>query len=154
MSITLYRFHDMLYYMVVTMTTVGYGDISPTVATSQVLFILMEIIIFSVLPMQFSEFSKVNNLTSEYARARYQQSRREVKHILLLGDSQPDAISMFLKECFHSDHGAMETDVVIMRTDPPSEEIKNILKGQHTQFESRVFYLQGNPLNHKDLDRC
>jgi hypothetical protein len=28
-NVTIYKFHDMLYYMFVTMSTVGYGDISP-----------------------------------------------------------------------------------------------------------------------------
>jgi len=41
----------MLYYMVVTMTTVGYGDICPTTMPSQMLFIIIEIVIFSVLPL-------------------------------------------------------------------------------------------------------
>jgi hypothetical protein len=127
----------MMYYMVVTMTTVGYGDICPTTTTSKYLFIMIEVVIFSVLPIQFGEFSKVNSLTSEYARSKYQRSQRDVKHVLLLGDSQPNAISTFLKECFHSDHGAAETDVVIMRTEPPSEELMQLL----TQFVSRVFYL-------------
>ena len=37
-----------------------------------------------------------------------------------------------------------------MRTGPPSYEIKQILK----QYDSRVVYLQGSPLNHYDLSRC
>ena len=151
---SLYQIHDMLYYMVVTMTTVGYGDISPTTFQGQMLFVLIEIVVFSALPMQISEFSKVNSLTSEYARAVYQQQRRDVKHILLIGDSQPDAIRTFLKECFHSDHGAAETDVVIMRTEPPTDEIKQIISESQSEFESTVFYLQGNPLNHNDLERA
>jgi hypothetical protein len=40
----------MLYYMVVTMTTVGYGDISPSTTYSQLLFILIEVVTFSVIP--------------------------------------------------------------------------------------------------------
>ena len=28
-SLSIYQFHDMLYYIFVTMSTVGYGDISP-----------------------------------------------------------------------------------------------------------------------------
>ena len=47
----------------------------------------------------------------------------------------------------------METDVVIMRNGPPTEEIDSILKN-NSQYESRVVYLQGNPLNHEDLMRC
>lgn len=54
----------------------------------------------------------------------YIKSDRETKHILLLGDGQYDAIDYFLKECFHADHGAIDTDVVIMRTGKPDEEFK------------------------------
>lgn len=91
-----------------------------------------------VIPYQYTEFLKANNLTSLYARQKYQPNRREAKHILLLGDSQADAVRTFLKECFHSDHGPMETDVVIMRTDPPSEDMMSILCGE---YKSQVFYL-------------
>jgi hypothetical protein len=46
----------------------------------------------------------------------------------------------------------MDTDVVIMRSGPPSEEFNQILK--NPKFDSRVVYLQGSPLNHNDLRRC
>ena len=121
-------YHDMLYYMIVTLSSVGYGDISPVTIEGQYLVILIFIVFIGVLQKQISDFSKVNSLTSEYSRAEYLKSRGDIQHILLLGDSQPDAINTFLKECFHQDHGAMETDVVIIRRDPPSEEINHILK--------------------------
>ena len=44
------------------------------------------------------------------------KSDGDTKHILLLGDGQYEAIECFLKECFHEDHGDMDTDVVIMRS--------------------------------------
>jgi hypothetical protein len=69
----------------------------------------------------------------------YIKSDRETKHILLLGDGQFDAIDYFLRECFHADHGATDTDVVIMRSGPPDEEFNQILK--NPMFDSRVFYL-------------
>jgi hypothetical protein len=63
-------------------------------------------------------------LSSEYSRINYLKSDGDTKHILLLGDGQYEAIEYFLKECFHEDHGAMDTDVVIMRSTQPSEEFK------------------------------
>lgn len=146
------HYHDILYYMIVTLTSVGYGDICPKTIQGQYSVILIVIVFISVLQKQISDFSKVNSLTSEYSRVEYIKSQGDIKHILLLGDSQHDAINTFLKECFHSDHGAMDTDVVILRSGPPTEEINNVLK--NPQFESKVIYLQGSALSHEDLRRC
>ena len=77
---------------------------------------------------------------------------KNIEHVLLLGDSSHEAIDMFLKECFHSDHGGVDYEVVIMRTGPPSEEMNAILN--RTEYESRVHYLEGSSLNHDDLKRC
>ena len=85
-KVRLQFFLEMIYYMVVTIATVGYGDICPTKPPSMILFIFIEIVVFSVLPIQYSEFSKANNLTSLFSRQKYQPSKREAKHILLLGD--------------------------------------------------------------------
>ena len=127
-DITIYEYQDMLYYQIVTLTTVGYGDISPSTLQGQYLFIVFFSVFLLVLNKPISDFSKINSLTSEYSRVSYIKSKSDIQHILLLGDSCPDAISTFLKECFHSDHGAMETDVVIMRSCPPSDEINQIIK--------------------------
>jgi hypothetical protein len=78
--------------------------------------------------------------------------KKESKHIILLGDSTPDAIKTFLTECFHSDHGITETNVVIMRNHPPSDELISLIKSP--SFQSKVTYLEGNPMNIIDLKRC
>ena len=70
----------------------------------------------------------------------------------MLGDSSHEAIDMFLKECFHSDHGGLDKEVVIMRNGPPSEEMTVMLN--KAEYLSRVDYLEGSPLNHEDLKRC
>jgi hypothetical protein len=95
----------------------------------------------------------VSNLTSEYARKSYHTNgKKDTKHILLLGDAPPDAIKTFLTECYHSDHGITETNVVIMRNHSPNEELMSILK--MSNFESKVTYLEGNPMNVNDLKRA
>jgi hypothetical protein len=94
---------------------------------------------------------KVRSLTSPYGRNFY-SSQKDDSHLLLLGDSHPDAILTFLTECFHSDHGNQDIEVVILRDREPSDEVNNILN--LPQFESRVIYVKGDPLNNEDLKRC
>lgn len=110
--------------MVITISTVGYGDIFPFTWYGQLLVIIAILTIITFFPKLWSEFSKVSNLTSEYARKSYSaHNKKEPKHILLLGDSPPEAIKTFLTECFHTDHGIVETNVIIMRNHPPNEEM-------------------------------
>jgi hypothetical protein len=73
-------------------------------------------------------------------------------HLLLFGDAPIEAIKIFLQEFFHQDHGFTQMNLVIMRNNPPSEEMNALLK--QPQFASRASYIQGNPIYHKDLQRC
>ena len=119
----------MLYFLIITITTVGYGDIYPHTTYGQMLSIGIIFVILSFIPKQISEFSKVNSLISPYSRISYSKNgNSKSQHILLLGDAPIDAIKIFLQECFHPDHGYSETDLVIMRNGPPSEEINVLLK--------------------------
>lgn len=115
-------YHDMLYYMFVTLSTVGFGDICPGTDIGKAMYVVSWLVMILILQKQISEYSKVNSLSSEYSRVNYPKKDSEVKHILLLGDSQPDAVDYFLKECFHADHVSNDIDVVIMRSEPPTEE--------------------------------
>jgi hypothetical protein len=97
--------------------------------------------------------SKVSSLVSVYARKSYsKKGKNDAKHIVLLGDSPPEAIKTFLTECYHSDHGHTETTVVIMRKEPPGEEMNIIINSPN--FDSKVVYIEGNPMNSFDLQRC
>ena len=142
----------MLYFIVITFTTVGYGDVSPKSVIGQYAIVIFMSCFIATVQKQLGEFSNVNNLSSEFSRKSYIKSRKNIEHVLLLGDSSNEAIDMFLKECFHSDHGGIDKEVVIMRNGPPSEEMNEMLN--RAEYESRVYYLEGSPLNHDDLRRC
>lgn len=103
--------------MIITLTTVGYGDIYPRTVTGQMLCVGVIFVILMLIPTQLSELSKVNSLVSVYARKAYSgnKTNKNAMHILLLGDAQPDAIKTFFSELFHPDHGFSETHLVLMR---------------------------------------
>ena len=121
------KFLDMIYYTVVTTTTAGYGDISPQTIAGQVFFILYFATMIVVAQMRISEFIKVHSLTSQYGRVKYEGSK-DKNHFLLLGESQTDVVTTFMNECFHTDHGKNETEIVILRESEPTAEINHILK--------------------------
>ncbi|CAI2380858.1 unnamed protein product [Moneuplotes crassus] len=145
-----YTFHEMIYFMIVTMTTVGYGDIFPFTDAGRLLIILTIGVMLGLLPTQFQELLKVQSLTSKYARFSYKKSKKDSRHILVLGNAPPDDIRTFLDECYHPDHGQADINVIIMRNSSPTKEMVDILK----PHSGRAIYLEGNPLNHKDLKRA
>lgn len=51
----LLQFVDVFYYMIVTLTTVGYGDIYPHSPQGQLVLILILIVLLSVIPVQIGE---------------------------------------------------------------------------------------------------
>jgi hypothetical protein len=124
-----YEFHDMLYFLIITITTVGYGDIYPHTIYGQFLSIGVIFVILVLIPKHFSELSKVNSLISVYARKQYSnKGRANAMHVLLFGDAPPDAIKTFFSELFHSDHGFQETDLVLLRTKQPNDELNAVIK--------------------------
>ena len=86
------------------------------------LFISFFIALMVVLPGRVQELQKMSSLTSTYGRIGY-KGDKDKEHFLLLGDSEPDAIETFLSECFHSDHGRQETEIVVLRDSEPDERI-------------------------------
>ncbi len=151
-DLSLLSFHDMLYFMIVTISTVGYGDISPRHDVSKVIVVFTLLLMLALIPAQTQDLIKVTSLSSSYTRISYQSHGDDTHHLLLMGDVSFNTIRMFLEEFYHQDHGASEIHMILMQSTPPTEDFVGLLN--LPQYESRVIYLQGNWMNFHDLKRC
>eukprot|EP00347_Sterkiella_histriomuscorum_P022282 403331035 len=141
------KFHDSLYFVVVTLFTVGYGDYYPSTIFGRI--IVMFIIIFTIIliPQQTNELLRLMNLQSRYRRTAYKSV--EVKHILVTGSLGLQALKNFCDELFHEDHGSQATNAVILQQDDPKPEMELFIQ----KYGMFLTYLAGNPLNSRDLMR-
>ena len=95
--------HVSLYFVIITLLTVGYGDINPTNTISKC--IVMFIIVFTIffIPKQTNELLRLMSLQSRYRRLQYKHT--EVRHICVTGYVGLQALKNFCQELFHVDHG-------------------------------------------------
>ena len=122
----LYRFHDVLYFEFVTLTTIGFGDITPASDLGRLSTIGTIVIIIAVIPALYSKLAIVFSLSSTYSRQSYNKMSNKTKHLIILGDCGPESYEACLQELYHEDHGNVNFDTVIMQTEPNEEMIKMI----------------------------
>ena len=148
---TLYKFHDILYFEAVTLTTIGFGDITPKSDLGRLTVIITVGIVIAVLPALYSKISKVFSLNSKFSRIRYTKNSKKPKHLVLVGDCGPESFDACLQELYHEDHAKVDFDTVILQIKPNEEMLKIF---QRKSYRNNVFYLVGNVSDHKDLERA
>ena len=103
-----------MYYVVVSISTVGYGDISPSSDLGR--FAAMCIICFAIIfvPQQTNELIEKMGILSVYARRRY-KPRANTQHVVICGDLRTTFLNEFFNELFHEDHENMNLNAVILQ---------------------------------------
>ena len=97
------QFHEALYYSVVTLSTLGYGDYYPSDTWGRCTMTVFLLFTFFYVPYQTSKFFVLRSLVSAY-RGSYNDERR---HIVICCDAACASIGNFLEEFFHPDHGVV-----------------------------------------------
>ncbi|EFA75699.1 hypothetical protein PPL_10752 [Heterostelium album PN500] len=144
------KFHQTIYFLVVTLTTCGYGDIHPSNAVGQ-LTITFAICIGAVLiPYQVS---KLLDKFSAYSPYKRDLSNRNLHgHILLCGEINFTSLLEFLTEFYLEKYGQLKKTIVILNNNPPSDQLKILL--MHPFYKNRLYYLEGSPMLESDLKRA
>ncbi|KAK3264364.1 hypothetical protein CYMTET_26887 [Cymbomonas tetramitiformis] len=146
--------YQMFYWMVTTVSTVGYGDYAPTTVLSRgciCIFIPLGVIFFTVITGQVVELQE----TAASGRGRLHLKRGASPHAILAGGAVTSVstvtVRSFLEEILHRDR-PVRPHVVIFSSDPINDGMRNLLK--EPWLKGHVTWLRGHPVNPQDLARC
>ena len=143
-------FPELIYFVMVTMSTVGYGDYFPETTTGRIFitfFILGGLAFFAItLP------ALVDIAVNFYRRTQYSKfdTRRVPQHVVVCGHITASSAEEFLNDFLHEDHGDKHTHVLFLHPNHPEEKLRTVLRSYYT----RVQYIVGSVLNGRDLLRA
>ena len=138
------------YFIMVTFSTVGYGDISPATASGRavmILFIILGLAFFAaILP------TIVDVASGFYTKRQFAKfdTTRVPQHVIVCGHITAFSAEEFLKDFLHPDRGDTQTHVLFLHPERPDPDLKNVIRSHYT----RVQYIVGSVLNGKDLQRA
>ena len=144
-------YHHYIYFIIVSLTTVGYGDIMPISVLSKFTMVFFVIFILAVIPSQTDELISLSNAQTIYERKKY-ISNPDIPFVVLLGHIELDILKSFCEEYFHSDHGQFYRHIVILMNEYPSKAFEYfLLENDNNKF---IYYLQGDPMKNENLLRA
>ncbi|PRP77001.1 cation channel family protein [Planoprotostelium fungivorum] len=143
-------FHDALYLITVTFTTVGYGDLSPHTAEGRVIMIVLILISFFVLSYQTSLLISAISEKSPYDSGLPKPRAVSRKHVVIFGEFTVITIKEIFREFLHQSHRSHNRIVVYSPHEPP-KEIQQILKVPF--FQQNVTWLRRSSDVQNDMQR-
>jgi hypothetical protein len=149
-------FIQMFYWMITTISTVGYGDYSPTTIPSQlviVVFIIGGVMVFGVETGDLLELK----LMVDNGRGAYIPPKKYDRHIILTGSGASRLSSMletFLLEVLDPQGSADVPNVVILSEAEYDPALKAFVQMKlPARGDQKVFFLRGSALSAGDLER-
>lgn len=139
---------DLIYFVVVSISTLGYGDIAPVSTDGKFLISFVILLTFIVVPIQISRMSKIISSHTDYSSS-YTEAKQH-PHVVITGHIDVEMLSVFFGEFFHPSNLNWNEKIVILNPSPPAVEVKKMLN----THESKVKYIVGSPMLDEDLDRA
>ncbi|KAL3662581.1 hypothetical protein V7S43_012434 [Phytophthora oleae] len=142
------QFHNSLYFVLVTVSTIGYGDVTPRTVLGHIFVIVVIIGIFTIIP---AEVNKLNALAKQSNLWDKEVAVKSSGHVIVSGyNLSATTVLEFLQEFFHPSRGSIHLDVVFVSDDPPLPELLSILEKQ--KYRRRTSYIRGSLM--KERDQC
>jgi hypothetical protein len=140
-----------LYFMIITIATVGYGDITPSNSLTRVLVCLTILIGFILVPIEATVLGSM--ISSKHSYDGKLGRRIRGSHVVFLGQAASSRVLQMMDEFFHSDRGVIGTSFAVVALTPsePPRELLRLSLASHTRGQFRVF--RGLPSRDSDLQR-
>ena len=143
-------FHVSVYWMVVTMATVGFGDLSPKSVESQMAMTIVIIVAWFVVSVSLAKLIYAINTVNNYDGAlRWREEGAQ--HIVVSGAVSPDSLDHVLRELLRPERGRTETRVLVLLPVAPSADMLAVVRDP--RYVVNVQVLVGSLLHKADLRR-
>uniref|UniRef100_A0A7E4ZRB9 Potassium channel subfamily T member 2 n=1 Tax=Panagrellus redivivus TaxID=6233 RepID=A0A7E4ZRB9_PANRE len=141
-----------LYFVIVTMSTVGYGDLHPDWWMSRLYVIILICVAFCVLPSKIEALSQTWKEREKAGMDYTKGFARGEKHVVVtITHLDADFIADFLNEFYaHPKHAGYL--IVLLSPSELDNRMKLLLK--IPLWSHRVLYVRGSALKDDDLDRA
>ncbi|KAG5508700.1 hypothetical protein JIQ42_08489 [Leishmania sp. Namibia] len=144
------EYFDMVYMMLLTFSSIGYGDVTPRTVQGRLLMIIGIGIGFSyfVPILQYVADLGVYHLSYAY----YTTWFKRTDHVVICGNLGYNELRMQLKNIFAEYRHYLNMSVVLLLREQPSAQVLLLLNSP--KYRSAVHLLVGDPGVPTDLDRC
>ncbi|XP_074838010.1 potassium channel subfamily U member 1 [Carettochelys insculpta] len=140
-------YFDCLYLIMVTMSTVGFGDVVTKTSLGRIFmifFIIGGLVLFANLIPEIVDIVGVNQ--------QYQESYEVVrgrKFIVVCGNFTVESVTAFLTNFLAEDTGDVCTEIIFLGETLPGLELETVFK----YYSAYTTFLHGSVLNQEDLKR-
>ncbi|KAG0344760.1 potassium channel, sub T, member 2 [Podila humilis] len=147
---------DAFYFILITASTVGYGDITPKSFEAKIVVMAFIIVALSVVPGLIAGTIETIK-SSRSGGGSYTQSRgangAPKQYLVMIGDFQSaKRVGDMLSGFFNKEFSESDVRVVFLSRNKPSREVKTLL--DMPMHKNRTTMLVGNGLDESDLKRC
>ncbi|XP_042561603.1 calcium-activated potassium channel subunit alpha-1-like, partial [Clupea harengus] len=139
-------FFDCIYFLVVTMSTVGYGDVFMSTTLGRLYitgFIAIGLGMFATYVPEVVEII----INRERFSGQYKDEGK--LHVVVCGHITLASVSAFMREFFHEDRGEVNIRVLFLGNFCPDQELEAFF----SRWFMHVIFYQGSVLKRKDQDR-
>lgn len=115
-------FADCFYFVLITLTTIGYGDIYPTTGLGRLAVIVFVVLALAMFGSLIPELGKAIGSRDKYRRS-YKRSFGK-RHVVICGGITFETLSTVVRNLIHKDAAVKNIDIVIIDQEKPSAELQ------------------------------